>query len=344
MIKDFGKILVTGGAGFIGSHLVELLLSQHRKVRVLEKPGVSVSHLPTSRIEVVFADLRDEKAIHEVTAGCDVVLHLAANPNLWAPDPDEFEQVNHQGTRLIIAAARKARARRIVHVSTESILTPPGYRDTITEQTQTTLDDMIGGYCRSKWLAEQAAQEAASMGDPVVVVRPSIPIGPGDRHMGPLSRMIRDFCNGRIKAYLQGDLNFIDVRDVASGIWIAAQRGEVGRPYLLVNENWTILDLLRFLSGLVDRPTPRWRVPYGIALLFAYLEERFRTHIDPTCAPMATVTGVKLTQRSFHFDGKQSDIALGLEPMRDCSKAIIEVVDFLHASGHIHLPDKLNLR
>jgi dihydroflavonol-4-reductase len=335
LVNGFDTILVTGGAGFIGSHLTELLLRQDCKVRVVEKPGVSVSHLPTSGVEVVFADLRDQKAIHEVVKGCDVVLHLAANPNLWALDPDEFEQVNHRGTRLVIAAARKARARRVVYVSTESILAPPGHRDTITEETETTLADMIGDYCRSKWLAEQAAREAARTGDPVVIVRPSVPVGPGDRHLGPLSRMIRDFCNGRIKAYLQGDLNLIDVRDVASGIWAAAQRGKVGQAYLLVNETWSVFDLLRFLSDLVDLPTPRWRVPYGVGLLFAYLEEGFCTYIDWKRVPMATVAGVKLTQRSFHFDGKQSARDLELEPPRDCRKALIEIVDFLRACGHI---------
>ena len=341
MADPFGKVLVTGGAGFVGSHLVNQLVAEHRAVRVLEKPGVVTCHLPTNEIEIVYADLRDEKAVKEAAVGCGVVLHLAANPNLWARDPNEFEQVNHQGTRRVLAAARAAGVRRVVHVSTESILTPLGHKDVITEQTQTTLDDMIGPYCRSKWLAEQAAREAAEAGDPVVIVRPSIPIGPGDRHLGPPSRMICDFCNGRIKAYLDGDLNFIDVKDVAAGIWAAAQRGEIGRCYLLVHENWTIPDLLRFLSEQVGHPVPRWRVPYGIALLFAYLEEWLRTHVLTGHPPMATVTGVKLTRRSLHFDGGQSRIALGLPPMRDCRQAIAESIDWFRASGHIRMPCKL---
>ena len=335
MPDDFGRILVTGGAGFVGSHLVERLVAEHRRVRVLEKPGVETSHLPTNKIEIVFADLRAEMAVKEAVVGCDVVLHLAANPNLWARDPNEFEEVNHQGTRRVLAAARAGGVRRVVHVSTESILTPSGHKGLVTEQTRTTLEDMIGPYCRSKWLAEQAAREAAEAGDPVVIVRPSIPIGPGDRHLGPPSRMIRDFCNGRLKAYLDGDLNLIDVFDVAAGIWAAAQHGEVGRCYLLVNENWTILDLLRFVSGLVGQPVPRRRVPYAIALLFAYLEEWFRTYVITGGTPMATITGVKLTQRSLHFDGRQSAIGLGLPPLRDCRKAIAEAIDWLRGSGHI---------
>ncbi len=335
MKEDPGKVMVTGGAGFVGAHLVQRLVAEKRAVRVLEKPGVATSHLPEADVEIVFADLRDANAVEEAVAGCDVVLHLAANPNLWARDPDEFEQVNHQGTRRVLCAARKAGARRVVHVSTESILSPSELRGVITEQTQTTLDEMIGPYCRSKWLAEQAAREAAEAGDPVIIVRPSIPMGPGDRNMGPPSRMICDFCNGRIKAYLDGDLNLVDVKDVAAGIWTAAQSGEIGRCYLIVHENWTILELFRFLSELVSRPAPAWRVPYSLALVFAHIEEWFRTHLTTGHPPMATVTGVKLTQRSFHFDGRDSAIELGLHPMRDCRKAIKDCVDWFQTSGYI---------
>ncbi len=335
MAEGFRKVLVTGGAGFVGSHLVERLVADNYAVRVLEKPGVATSHLPIDKIEIVFGDLLDDRAVKEATVGCDVVLHLAANPNLWTHDPHEFEQVNHQGTRRVLAAARDAGARRVVHVSTESILSPVGYKGIITEKTRVSLDDMIGPYCRSKWLAEHAALEAVTVGNPVVIVRPSIPIGPGDRRLGPPSRMICDFCNGRIRAYLDGDLNLIDVRDVAAGIWAAAQHGEVGRCYLLVNENWRILELLRHLSGLVGRPTPRWRVSYPVALLFAHLEEWFCTYVATGRQPLATVTGVKLTRRSSCFDGTRSAIDLGWQPARDCREAIVDAVNWFRASGHI---------
>lgn len=329
-------VLVTGGAGFIGSHLVEQLVAEGRPVRVLEKPGVSTAHLPEKDVDVVFADIRDSDAVARAARGCDVVLHLAANPNLWARDPDEFEQVNHQGTRNVLAAARAAGARRTVYVSTESILAPPRSQGAITEDTRTTLEDMLGPYCRSKWLAEQAAGEAAAESDPVVIVRPSVPVGPGDHRMGPASRLICDFCNGRVKGHLHGDLNFIDVRDVAGGIRAAAQRGEIGRRYLLVNEQWTILGLLRFLAEVTGRPAPRWRVPYALAISFAHAEELFCRYVTGKL-PMATVTGVQLTQRPFHFDGRRSAEDLGLPRMRCCRDSIVEAVRWFQSSGHAAL-------
>lgn len=333
MINGPETVLVTGGAGFIGSHVVEQLVAEDQAVRVLEKPGVPTAHLPEDDIDIVFVDIRDADAVKQAAQDCDVVLHLAANPNLWALDPDEFEQVNHQGTRHVLAAARAAGASRTVYVSTESILAPSRNKGVITEDTRTSLDEMLGPYCRSKWLAEQAAREAAKAGDPVVIVRPSIPVGPGDRHLTPASRMICDFCNGRIKGYLEGDLNFIDVRDVAAGIWAAAKRGEIGRQYLLVNEHLTIFELLRFLSEVTGRPVPRRRVPYFVAISFAYVEEFFCRHVAGKL-PMATVTGVQLTQRPFRFDGSQSAEDLGLQAMRCCRESIVEALCWFQSSGH----------
>jgi dihydroflavonol-4-reductase len=328
------RVLVTGGAGFIGSHLVGQLVAASHAVRVLEKPGASVSHLPQDRIEMVFADIRNGAAVARAADGCDVVLHLAANPNLWARNPDDFEQVNHQGTRHVLEAARSAGACRIVHVSTESILASAHGQEMITEKTQTSLSDMIGPYCRSKWLAEQAAQESVEAGQPVVIVRPTIAVGPGDVNLGPPSRLVCDFCNGRVKGYLDGGLNLIDVRDAAAGIWAAAEHGEIGRRYLLAAEDWSIRDLLRLLAKLSGRPTPRWRVPYALALAFAYLEEWVCSN-STAALPMATVTGVRLTQRHFRFDGRQSALELRLQPMRDCSVAVAEALGWFRAAGLI---------
>ncbi len=319
------RIMVTGGAGYIGSHLVHLLAGAGGTIRVIERPGVETGHLPD--VEIIRADIRDAAAMNEAARGCDVVVHLAANPNLWARERDEFERTNHQGTRHVLAAARAAGARRTIYVSTESILTPRRRPRIISESVQTELADMIGPYCRSKWQAEQAAFEAAGKGDPVVIVRPSVPVGPGDHHRGPLTRMMEDFADGRVKGWMPGELNLIDVRDVAEGIRAAILRGTPGRAYLLVNENWTIRDFMDFLGEVFDRPPPRARVPYLVALGFAYLEETMCRIRRGSQVPMATVTGVKLTRRCFHFDGAASLAALELGSLRSCRAAIRESLD-----------------
>ncbi len=328
-----GKVLVTGGAGYIGSHLVEALVAGGHSVRVLEKPGTVVDHLPLDRIEIVEADIRDREAVVLAAKDCEWVLHLAANPNLWAPSPEVFEAVNHQGTRHVLEAARLAGSLRVVHVSTESILASATGSAVITEQTRTSLDDMIGPYCRSKWLAEEAAYEAAQLDQPVVIVSPTVPVGPGDRVLTPISRLIRDFCNRRVRGYLEGDINFVDVRDVARGIVAAARTGDVGHRYLLAAEDWKILDFLRLLSDRTGIPAPTWRVPFPLALGFAHAEEWFGSVTGRV--PMSTVTGVKLTQRTFRFDGSESARALGIEPLASCTDAIDDALDWYRALGRL---------
>ncbi|MDD4951062.1 MAG: NAD-dependent epimerase/dehydratase family protein [Desulfovibrionaceae bacterium] len=325
-----GRVLVTGGAGFIGSHVVGLLVDRGLSVRVLDLPGACVDHLPKKGVEFAAGDLRDPDFVRRAARGCDVVLHLAANPNLWARDPKVFEQVNHQGARNVLAAALEAGAARVVHVSTESILTSQQGRETIDDRTHTGLKDQLGPYCRSKWLAEEAAGEFAARGLAVSIASPTVPVGPGDVHLGPLTRMIRAFSRGRIRAYLDADINLIDVRDAALGVLACAERGEPGRRYLLAGENWSLPDIFRELARLTGRPAPTRRAPYALALAFAWLEQAVCRLSGGT--PMATVTGVRLTRRNFRFDGRASLKALGLVP-RPCAPALAETVDWLRARG-----------
>ncbi len=263
--------LVTGGAGFIGSHLVRLLLAQGAAVRVLERPGARLTHLPLDRIEVVTADIRDRDAVRWAVRGCRFVYHLAANPNLWTQRRGQFRQVNYQGTVNVLDEALTAGAERILHTSTESILTRLRQTAPIAEDQHVTMRDVVGPYCRSKFLAEKYALRLARGGAPVVVVNPTLPIGPGDLGRSPPTQMILDFCRGKRREYLDADLNLIDVRDVAAGMVRALEHGRPGRRYLLGHENMSICQIFAHLAQLTGLPQPRWRVPYGVALAAAYV-------------------------------------------------------------------------
>jgi dihydroflavonol-4-reductase len=291
-------IVVTGGAGFIGSHLVDLLVARRERVRVIERPEAAVAHLPAC-VEVIRADIRDRPSLTRAIEGASRVYHLAANPNLWVRDRAEFEAVNHQGTIHVLDAAREAGAERILHTSTESILTRARQAGPIAEDVEVTLDDAVGPYCRSKLLAENEAMARARAGEPIVIVNPTMPVGPGDRNISPPSRLIRDFCQGRLPARIDFTLNLIDVRDAAEGIVRAMDQGEPGRRYLLGGENLTLVELLEILSEMTGVPVPRWRVPYTVGLGFAWFSERWADHISGT-TPKATVAGVQLTRRTMH--------------------------------------------
>jgi hopanoid-associated sugar epimerase len=323
--------IVTGGAGFIGSHLVERLVAAGHRVRVVERPGANTSHLPAS-VEVVEADIRKTEAVRRALRGGRFVYHLAANPNLWALDRGEFEAVNHQGTVNVLDAALEAGAERVLHTSTESILTCARASQPIDENVAISLSDTVGPYCRSKLLAEHEAMARARAGWEVLVANPTMPVGPGDRGLSPPSRLIRDFCQGRLPATIDCSLNLIDVRDVAEGLERVMERGTPGRRYLLGGENLTLLEMLSILSTLTGVPVPGRRVPYALGLAVAYASEFWADHWSGR-PPRATVTGVRLTRRLMHFDPSRSLAELNLVP-RPIRQSLADAVTWIRHVEH----------
>jgi dihydroflavonol-4-reductase len=324
-------ILVTGGAGFIGSHLVRLLVERAQKVRVLDLPTAPVSHLPLDRIELVSADIREKTAVHRAVLGCHEVYHLAGNPNLWVQQRGRFRQVNYVGAVNVIEAALAAGARRVLHTSTESILTRLRQVGAITEEQHISDEDVIGPYCRSKYRAECHALRLGRAGAPVVVVNPTLPVGPGDFGRSPPTQMMLDFCKGKRREYLDAELNLIDVRDVAEGMIRALERGQPGRRYLLGHENLSIRSVFGMLARLTGLPEPRWRVPYPVALAAAYASEFVADVFTHRC-PAATITGVKLTRRRMHFDPRRSLAELDLRP-RPVADSLAEAVAWFQSVG-----------
>jgi dihydroflavonol-4-reductase len=316
--------LVTGGAGFIGSHLVNLLLSRGETVRVLDRPGAKIDHLPLSQIDFVAADIRDRAAVQRAVRGCRFVYHLAANPQLWTLHRGHFHQVNYLGAVNVLTAAVEAGAERVLHTSTESILTRARQITPIAEDQNVPSSDVIGPYCRSKFRAERFAFHLARGGAPVVIVNPTMPVGPGDWGRSPPTQMMLDFCLGKRSMYLDAELNLLDVRDVAEGMARAMERGRTGVRYLLGAENWSVRSVFNYLARLTGLPEPSWRVPYPAALAAAYASEWIADALTHAI-PAATVTGVKLTRRRMHFNASKSLAELGLSP-RPVRDAMAEAV------------------
>jgi dihydroflavonol-4-reductase len=332
-LDSLGPILVTGGAGFIGSHLVHRLCAEGAAVRVFDLPQAPVDHLPLDRIDLVRGDIRDRPGVERSIRGCRAVYHLAANPNLWTQRRGLFRQVNYQGTVNVLEAAVAAGIPHILHTSTESILTRAVQTSPIAEDQRVTIRDVVGPYCRSKFLAERHAFRLARAGAPIVIVNPTLPIGPGDRGRSPPTQMLLDFCRGRRREYLDAELNLIDVRDVAEGMVRALERGRPGRRYLLGHENLSIRQVFCLLADLTGLPESRWRVPYPAALAAAYASELV-SDVFTHRMPAATVTGVKLTRRTMHFDPRRSLAELGLTP-RLISRSLADTVAWFREMGWV---------
>lgn len=329
--------LVTGGCGFIGRHLVEQLAACGERVRVLDLRPLNPA---SPGVEHVVGSITDPAMAARAVEGCERVFHLAANPNLWDRDPGSFDRINHQGTRRMLEAAQKAGVRRFLYTSTESILKSyrapkRSKRALIDESVQLTLDDMPGPYCRSKFLAEEAAREAASGGLPVVIVNPTMPVGPGDHLLTPPSRMILGFLNGETPAYLDCEFNIVDARDVAAGQILAAEKGRVGERYILGNINLGLGELLDKLHRMTGLSMPRMRVPYALALASAVVSEGMAAVTRRP--PMAPLTGVRLARTSMAFDSSKARSELGWS-CRPLEQSLRDAIDWMSGRGLLRRP------
>jgi dihydroflavonol-4-reductase len=306
-----GITLVTGANGFVGCHVIRALLERGVHVRALVRPNADRRALEGLDCELAFGDLRDREAIERAVKGCEYVYHVAADYRLWVIDEAPMYDANVQGTRNVISAAHAAHVRRIIHTSTVGAL-GIGVDGTGREETPVTIDSMVGAYKRSKFIAEQEAMKAARTGIPVVIVNPSTPIGPHDYKPTPTGRIIVDFLNRRMPAYVDTGLNLVGVEDCARGHLLAAEHGRIGEKYILGGENLTLKDFLLRLSRLSGQPAPRFKLPFAVALGFAFGAEalaRTFTHRPPR----ASLTEVRMARKKMFFDSTKARTELGYE-------------------------------
>ena len=324
--------LVTGGNGFVGAHVVRALLARGDRVRALVRKGADRAALDGCDVEFALGDLRDRESIERAVAGCEEVYHVAADYRLWVPDPDAMYAANVDGTRNVIEAARRAGARRIVHTSTVGALGIP-VGGIGTEDTPVSIDDMVGPYKRSKFMAERVAVDAARDGAPVVIVNPSTPVGPLDLKPTPTGRIIVDFLNRRMPAFVDTGLNLADVEDVARGHLLAAEHGRFGEKYILGGENLTLKEMLDRLARLSGLPAPRVRLPYAVAFGFALGAEavsRVLTHRPPR----ASLTEVRMSRKHMFFDSSKAQRELGYRP-GPVDGALARAIEFFRRSGFV---------
>lgn len=301
--------LVTGGCGFIGTHLVRLLRQYNEAVRVLD-----LKHPldPVDDVEYRSGSITDPRAVADAAADCMRVFHLAALSGLWGRDKKAFIGVNRDGTRNVLEAARRCGVETVVHTSTESVLIAMGRgrrRQIVNERTECTLEEMAGAYCRGKYLAEREARLAAGRGQRVIVVNPTVPAGPGDHWITPPTRMMLGFLRGAYPGYLDSTLNLVDARDIARGHWLAAESGEPGRRYILGAHDVRISGLLQLLAGLYGSDLVKQRVPYLLALGVSAVNELAADWITRR-PPAAPLSGVRLAGVPVTFDNSETRSAL----------------------------------
>jgi dihydroflavonol-4-reductase len=332
--------LVTGASGFLGSHVARLLSQRGERVRVLLRPTSQTRLLEGLAAERVSGDLRDPASLDKALLGVDSVYHVAADYRLWARDPQEIYQSNVQGTRNLLEAAQRTKVEKFVYTSTVGTIAVPREGTLPDEGTVTSIDEMIGAYKRSKWLAEQEARKAAAAGLPVVIVNPTTPVGPGDAKPTPTGRIIVDFLNGRMPAYVDTGLNFVPVEDAALGHILAAERGRIGERYILGGENLTLRQALEILSTVSGRPAPRVRIPHALALGAAYADLALSRLIGRE--PQIPLEGVRMAGHSMFVNTEKARADLGFSP-GPVTAAFERAVRWYESSGYVRIAGRTDV-
>jgi dihydroflavonol-4-reductase len=326
------KALVTGATGFVGAAVVRALLAAHWQVRALVRRGSVRSNLRSLDVEAVEGDLTDFDSLVRAAQGCAGLFHAAADYRLGARDPSQLYRNNVDGTRNMLTAARRAGVQRIVYTSSVATIGIPADGAPGDERTPVALENMIGHYKRSKYLAEEVVREAARESASVVIVSPSTPVGPGDVKPTPTGQLVLDAAAGRMPAYVDTGLNVVHVDDVAAGHLLAYERGEAGERYILGGQDMTLREILEVIAALVGRQPPRVRLPYGVVLPIAYLAEGYAKLSGRS--GRITLEGVRMSRKRMFFSSAKAVRELGYR-WRPPAEAFEDAIRWFRERGEL---------
>jgi dihydroflavonol-4-reductase len=309
------RVLVTGASGFIGSAVTRQLVAREQEVIALVEPGADTTNLDGLEVKQVVGDLRTLDSVQSAVNGCRAVFHVAALYRFWARDPDSFYAINVDGTRNVLGAAEEAGVERLVYTSTVGTLGlehVSGSRSA-DERSFPDVSHLYGSYKRSKYVAEHEVLRAIAEGFPASLVLPTFPVGPGDRAPTPTGKLVLDFLNGRMPAYVDTVLNVAHVDDLAAGHVLALEKGRTGRSYILGGENLTLEQVLAELAVLTGLPAPYGKVPNSLALAVAAVSELvegrlLRRH------PSVPLEAARMSTSRMSFDTTRAREELGYAP------------------------------
>ncbi|HUQ50720.1 MAG TPA: hopanoid-associated sugar epimerase [Gammaproteobacteria bacterium] len=324
--------LVTGANGFLGSAVVRALLAEGAAVRALARPGSDRRNLAGLDVEIVDGDLTDRGSLTRAAAGCAAVFHVAADYRLWVADSAPMYRANVEGSVNVLEAAAAAGAARMVYTSSVAVLGINRDRTPADESTPVSVDDMVGHYKRSKFLAEQAVRKRAQeLGFAVVTVNPSTPIGPRDIKPTPTGRILLDAAAGRMPAFVDTGLNLVHVDDVAQGHVAAWRVGRPGERYVLGGDDFTLQRILELVAEQVGRRASTIRLPHWSVYPLAVGAEALAKVTKRE--PRVTLDGVRMSTKHMYFSSRKAQQELGYK-WRDPRLAIAAAVDWFKTNDY----------
>jgi dihydroflavonol-4-reductase len=326
------RIFLTGATGFVGHHVAKALAAQGAQLRLLVRKTSNLKNLDGISGDTAVGDLQQPESLASAIAGCDAVMHVAADYRLWIPDPDAMYRANVDGTRQLMRLAREAGVPRFVYTSSVATMHFRADGIVVNEDTPVSIEDMVGHYKRSKFLAEQQAIAAAQDGQQVIILNPTTPIGPNDAKPTPTGRIFVDFLNHKFPAYMDTGLNLVDVAEVARTHVTALTKGKPGRRYILGGENLTLKQILDKMAAITGIPSPKVEIPFAVAATYAFFEEWITGRIRGK-EPRATLEEVRMGRKKMFASSAraQQELDFRIVPVYPAMRAAIE---WFRANGY----------
>jgi dihydroflavonol-4-reductase len=240
-------------------------------------------------------------------------------------DPQQMYLANVEGTRALLEAARKNKLRRVVYTSSVATMGFTSNGRPTDEDFPVSLDDMIGHYKRSKFMAEEVALAAGRGGMDVVVVNPTTPVGEQDIKPTPTGRIVVDFLKRKFPAYVDTGLNLVDVTECARGHVAALEKGTTGERYILGGQNLTLKQILDKLAAITGLPSPKVKLPYAVALAAGVVDEIVTGRILGR-EPRATIDAVRMGRKKMFVSCAKAERELGWKtvPVDDALRRAVE--------------------
>lgn len=306
------KALVTGAAGFIGSSVTRAVLADGDEVRAMVLPGENRKNIEGLDVEVVEGDIMDRDSLDRALHGCGRLYQLAAIYAHWHPKGrDYIIRVNEEGSRNVLGAARDAGVEKVVYTSSVACVAMRQGRLTCEDDYPQEHEYKNMPYRQSKIRGERVAVEFAREGLPVVMVNPTAPIGVRDIRPTPTGRTILDFLLGKMVAYVDAGLNFIDVEDVADAFVSAMHRGRVGERYILGNANLNLKEYFDLVGECTGMKSPTAKMPKPLLGVISSVNEAIANVIKKE--PMAAIEAYHHTLHDEYVSSEKAVKELGLK-------------------------------
>jgi dihydroflavonol-4-reductase len=327
------RVFITGATGFVGGHVARRYAAEGASLRLLTRQTSRLDGLAGTDAEMVTGDLREPEKLRSALTGCDALIHVAADYRLWVRDPKQMYAANVDGTRELLKLAREVGVPRAVYTSSVATMGFKADGTIVNEETSVTLADMIGHYKRSKFMAEQAAIEAAKSGVDVVIVNPTTPVGERDIKPTPTGRIVVDFLKRKFPAYVETGLNLVDATECARGHVQALEKGRAGERYILGGENLTLKQILDRLAAITGLAAPTVKVPHVVALAGAVFYEMVMGRLLGR-EPRATIDEVRMSRKMMFVSSAKAERELGWRVI-PVDEALRRSVEWFRANGYV---------